>query len=217
MRLNIILLGPPGCGKGTQAKMLTEKYHIPQISTGDILREAVKNKTPLGLEAKTYMDSGKLVPDDVVIGIIQDRLKQPDCEKGFILDGFPRTVVQAEALDDTLKTMGKKIEHAISISVDEEELLRRLTGRRTCRSCGAMFHILFNPPKKEGICDKCSGELYQRDDDKEETIRNRLNVYNQQTAPLIDYYQKKELLRTIEGVGKIEDIFRKIEEVIKGK
>ena len=217
MRLNIILLGPPGCGKGTQAKMLTEKYHIPQISTGDILREAVKNKTPLGLEAKTYMDSGKLVPDDVVIGIIQDRLKQPDCEKGFILDGFPRTVVQAEALDDTLKTMGKKIEHAISISVDEEELLRRLTGRRTCRSCGAMFHILFNPPKKEGICDKCSGELYQRDDDKEETIRNRLNVYNQQTAPLIDYYQKKELLRTIEGVGKIEDIFRKIEEVIEGK
>jgi len=217
MRLNIILLGPPGCGKGTQAKMLTEKYHIPQISTGDILREAVRNRTPLGLEAKTYMDSGKLVPDDVVIGIIQDRLKQPDCEKGFILDGFPRTVVQAEALDDTLKTMGKKIEHAISISVDEEELLRRLTGRRTCRSCGAMFHILFNPPKKEGICDKCSGELYQRDDDKEETIRNRLNVYNQQTAPLIDYYQKKELLRTIEGVGKIEDIFRKIEEVIKGK
>ncbi len=214
MRLNIILLGPPGCGKGTQAKMLTEKYHIPQISTGDILREAVKNKTPLGLEAKTYMDSGKLVPDDVVIGIIQDRLKQPDCEKGFILDGFPRTVVQAEALDDTLKTMGKKIEHAISISVDEEELLRRLTGRRTCRSCGAMFHILFNPPKKEGICDKCSGELYQREDDKEETIRNRLNVYNQQTAPLIDYYQKKELLRTIEGVGKIEDIFRKIEEVL---
>ena len=214
MRLNIILLGPPGCGKGTQAKMLTEKYHIPQISTGDILREAVKNRTPLGLEAKTYMDSGKLVPDDVVIGIIQDRLKQPDCEKGFILDGFPRTVVQAEALDDTLKTMGKKIEHAISISVDEEELLRRLTGRRTCRSCGAMFHILFNPPKKEGICDKCSGELYQRDDDKEETIRNRLNVYNQQTAPLIDYYQKKELLRTIEGVGKIEDIFRKIEEVL---
>ncbi len=214
MRLNIILLGPPGCGKGTQAKMLTEKYHIPQISTGDILREAVRNRTPLGLEAKTYMDSGKLVPDDVVIGIIQDRLKQPDCEKGFILDGFPRTVVQAEALDDTLKTMGKKIEHAISISVDEEELLRRLTGRRTCRSCGAMFHILFNPPKKEGICDKCSGELYQRDDDKEETIRNRLNVYNQQTAPLIDYYQKKELLRTIEGVGKIEDIFRKIEEVL---
>jgi adenylate kinase len=217
MGMNIILLGPPGCGKGTQAKMLTEKYHIPQISTGDILREAVKNETPLGLEAKTYMDSGKLVPDEVVIGIIQDRLKQPDCEKGFILDGFPRTVVQAEALDDTLKAMEKKIEHAISITVDEEELLRRLTGRRTCRSCGAMFHILFNPPKKEGICDACSGELYQRDDDKEETIRNRLNVYNQQTAPLIDYYQKKDLLRTIEGVGKIEDIFRKIEEVIEGK
>jgi len=211
MSINIILLGPPGCGKGTQAKLLTEKYHIPQISTGDILREAVKNKTPLGLEAKKYMDSGKLVSDEVVIGIIQDRLKLPDCEGGFILDGFPRTVIQAEALDKTLKAMQKKIEHAISISVEEEELLRRLTGRRTCRSCGAMFHVLFNPPKEEGICNFCSGELYQRDDDKEETIRNRLNVYDQQTAPLIDYYQKRGLLRTVEGVGKIEDIFKKVE------
>lgn len=214
--MNIILLGPPGGGKGTQAKMLTEKYHIPQVSTGDILREAVKQGTPLGQEAKGYMDAGKLVPDEVVIGIIEDRLRQTDCASGFILDGFPRTVVQAEALDKTLKVLEKKIEHAISIEVEDEELIRRLTGRRTCRSCGAMFHVMFNPPKKEGVCDSCSGELYQRDDDQEATIRNRLNVYNQQTAPLIDYYQQKGLLRTIPGVGKIEDILKKIVGVLEG-
>lgn len=217
MEMNIILLGPPGCGKGTQAKMLTEKYKIPQVSTGDILRESVKNETPLGLQAKSYMDSGKLVPDGVVIGIIQERLRKPDCQSGFILDGFPRTVVQAQALDNTLGTMQQKIEHVISITVDDEQLLGRLTGRRTCRSCGAMFHVLFNPPKKEGCCDVCSGELYQRDDDKEETILNRLNVYKQQTAPLIDYYQNKGWLRTINGIGEIEDIFKKIEEVLAGK
>jgi len=215
MDLNIILLGPPGCGKGTQAKMLTEQYKIPQVSTGDILREALKKETAMGLKAKSYMDSGKLVPDEVVIGIIQDRLKQSDCQKGFILDGFPRTVVQAEALDKTLKDMGKKIEHSISIDVDDEELLGRLTGRRTCRSCGAMYHVLFNPSKKEGVCDACSGELYQRDDDKEETISNRLNIYKQQTAPLIDYYKKKDILRLVTGTGKIENIFKRIEDVLK--
>jgi adenylate kinase len=215
MSMNLILLGPPGCGKGTQAKLLTEKYNIPQISTGDILREAVKQETPMGLEAKNYMNAGKLVPDEVVIGIIQDRLKQADCEKGFILDGFPRTVVQAEALDQTLASMQKKIEHAVSITVADEELLGRLTGRRTCRSCSAMYHVMFNPPKTEGVCDACSGELYQRDDDKEETIRNRLDVYNQQTAPLIDYYQNKSLLRDIPGTGKIEEILGKIEAVLE--
>jgi len=215
MSMNLILLGPPGCGKGTQAKMLTEKHHIPQISTGDILREAVKQETPMGVEAKNYMNAGKLVPDEVVIGIIQDRLKQSDCENGFILDGFPRTVVQAEALDSTLTSMQKKIEHALSITVADEELLGRLTGRRTCRSCGAMYHVMFNPPKKEGVCDACSGELYQRDDDTEETIRNRLNVYNQQTAPLIDYYQAKGLLRNIAGTGKIEEILEKIQAVLE--
>jgi len=215
MSMNLILLGPPGCGKGTQAKMLTEKHHIPQISTGDILREAVKQETPMGVEAKNYMNAGKLVPDEVVIGIIQDRLKQSDCENGFILDGFPRTVVQAEALDSTLTSMQKKIEHALSITVADEELLGRLTGRRTCRSCGAMYHVMFNPPKKEGVCDACSGELYQRDDDTEETIRNRLNVYNQQTAPLIDYYQAKGLLRNIAGTGKIEEILEKILAVLE--
>ena len=215
MDLNIILLGPPGCGKGTQAKMLTEQYKIPQVSTGDILREAVKKETAMGLKAKSYMDSGKLVPDEVVIGIIQDRLKQSDCQKGFILDGFPRTVVQAEALDKTLKDMGKKIEHSISIDVDDEELLGRLTGRRTCRSCGAMYHVLFNSSKKEGVCDTCSGELYQRDDDKAETISNRLNIYKQQTAPLIDYYKKKDILRLVTGTGEIENIFKRIENVLK--
>ena len=215
MSMNLILLGPPGCGKGTQAKMLTEKHHIPQISTGDILREAVKQETPMGVEAKNYMNAGKLVPDEVVIGIIQDRLKQSDCENGFILDGFPRTVVQAEALDSTLTSMQKKIEHALSITVPDEELLGRLTGRRTCRSCGAMYHVMFNPPKKEGVCDACSGELYQRDDDTEETIRNRLNVYTQQTAPLIDYYQVKGLLRNIAGTGKIEEILEKIQAVLE--
>jgi adenylate kinase len=215
MSKNLILLGPPGCGKGTQAKLLTEKYDIPQISTGDILREAVKQETPMGLEAKNYMNAGKLVPDEVVIGIIQDRLKQSDCEDGFILDGFPRTVVQAEALDTTLASMQKKIEHALSITVEDKELLGRLTGRRTCRSCGAMYHVMFNSPKKEGVCDACSGELYQRDDDKEETIRNRLSVYDQQTAPLIDYYQEKGLLRNIAGTGKIEEILGKIQAVLE--
>ena len=214
MSMNLILLGPPGCGKGTQAKLLMEKHSIPQISTGDILREAVKQETPMGVEAKNYMNAGKLVPDEVVIGIIQDRLKQSDCENGFILDGFPRTVVQAEALDSTLTAMQKKIEHALSITVDDEELLGRLTGRRTCRSCGAMFHVMFKPPKEEGVCDACSGELYQRDDDKEATIQNRLDVYDQQTAPLIDYYQAKGLLRNIAGTGKIEEILEKIQAVL---
>ncbi|MBN2467608.1 MAG: adenylate kinase [Deltaproteobacteria bacterium] len=217
MNFNIVLLGPPGCGKGTQAKMLTAKYQIPQISTGDILREAVKNKTPMGIKAKAFMDSGKLVTDDVVVGIIQDRLKEPDCESGFILDGFPRTVVQAEALDRTLEEAGKKIEHAISIEVDDAELMGRLTGRRTCRSCGAMYHVMFNAPQKEGICDACGGELYQRDDDQEATIRNRLEVYQQQTAPVIGYYRKKNILRPIKGTGGIEDILKSIEDVLQRK
>lgn len=217
MAINLIFLGPPGCGKGTQAKMLTDKYLIPQISTGDILREAVKKGSAMGKEAKTYMDAGKLVPDEVVIGIIKDRLIQADCEKGFILDGFPRTVVQAEALDAMLQGMQRRIEHAVSFTVEDQELLERLTGRRTCRSCGTMFHVLFNPPREPGVCDACSGELYQRDDDQEATISNRLHVYNQQTAPLIEYYQKKGLLRPIPGIGKIEDIMDKIEAIIGGK
>jgi adenylate kinase len=210
--MNLILLGGPGAGKGTQAKKLIDKYQIPQISTGDILRAAVKEGTEMGRKAKEYMDAGKLVPDEVVIGIIRDRLAQPDCRKGFILDGFPRTVPQAEALDKVLAEMNSKIDHVISIDVDEEELVTRLTGRRTCKNpdCGQMYHIKFTPPKKEGVCDKCGSELYQRDDDNEATVRSRLATYNQATKPLIDYYQAKGLLRPIKGVGSIDDIFTQI-------
>jgi len=208
--MNLILLGPPGAGKGTQAQMIVERYHIPQISTGDILRKAVKEGTPLGKKAKAFMDQGQLVPDEVVIGIIDARLRAPDCNPGFILDGFPRTIAQAEALQPILNKMGKSIDHVINIEVDTEELVRRLTGRRTCKNCGAMFHILFHPPKVEGICDRCGGTLYQREDDKEETIRIRLNEYQRQTAPLIQYYQLKNCLRSIQGVGGQEEIFERI-------
>ncbi|RJX34448.1 MAG: adenylate kinase [Desulfarculus sp.] len=212
--MNLILLGPPGAGKGTQAKMLIEAYGIPQISTGDMLRAAVRNQTALGLEAKKFMDAGQLVPDQVVIGLAQDRIAQPDCAKGFMLDGFPRTVPQAQALDKVLAGMGKKIDHVISIEVANDELMGRLTGRRTCKSCGQGFHVMFDPPKAQGQCDKCGGELYQRDDDNEATVGNRLKVYNDQTAPLIDYYQKKGLLRPIDGVGGINDIQERIKAVL---
>jgi adenylate kinase len=210
--MNIILLGGPGAGKGTQAKKLIDKYQIPQISTGDILRAAVKEGTEMGKKAKEFMDAGQLVPDEVVIGIIKDRLKEPDCQKGFILDGFPRTVPQAEALEKVLSDMSKKIDHVVSIDVDEEELVTRLTGRRTCKdaACGQMYHVKFTPPKKEGVCDKCGGELYQRDDDNETTVRSRLATYNQATKPLIDHYKAKGLIRPIPGVGGIDDIFTKI-------
>jgi adenylate kinase len=208
--MDLILLGPPGSGKGTQAKKMVERYHLPQISTGDILRAALKEKTPLGLEAKQYMDQGKLVPDEVVVGIVRDRLKASDCRGGFILDGFPRTVPQAEALGTTLKTMNRAIDHVISIEVANAELLKRLGGRRTCRNCGAMYHLVFDPSKKEGVCDKCGGVLYQRADDQEKTIRERLKVYDEQTAPLIAYYRGKGLLRAIDGVGKVEEIFQRI-------
>jgi adenylate kinase len=210
--MNLILLGGPGAGKGTQAKKLIDKYKIPQISTGDILRAAVKEGTEMGKKAKECMDAGQLVPDEVVIGIIKDRLAQPDCKKGFILDGFPRTVPQAEALDKVLNGLGSKIDHVVSIDVDEEALVARLTGRRTCKSaaCGQMFHIEYTPPKKAGVCDKCGTELYQRDDDNETTVRSRLTTYNQATKPLIDYYSKKGLVRPIAGIGGIDDIFTKI-------
>jgi adenylate kinase len=213
--MDIILLGPPGSGKGTQAQKIMERYHIPQISTGDILRGAVKEQTPLGAEAKRYMDQGQLVPDEVVVGIVRERLRGSDCDSGFILDGFPRTVPQAEALDSTLGEMQRAINHVVSIEVPNEELIKRLTGRRTCRNCGAMYHVIFGPPTKEGICDKCGGELYQRDDDQEETIRARLQVYEEQTAPLIAYYRAKGLVRAINGVGEVEEIFRNIEQAIE--
>jgi len=212
--MNLILLGPPGAGKGTQAQRMVERYRVPQISTGDILRSAVKESTPLGTKAKGFMDQGQLVPDEIVIGIIEERLKGKDCNAGFILDGFPRTIPQAEALQPILSKLGKKIDHVINIEVDSEELVRRLTGRRTCKNCGAMFHVIFQPPKKEGVCDRCGGTLYQRADDNEEAIRTRLKEYEKQTAPLIQYYQGKKTLRSIQGVGGPDQIFEQITRVL---
>ncbi len=208
--MRIVLLGAPGAGKGTQAKKLVEKYGIPQISTGDILRKAVADGTPLGKEAKSYMDKGELVPDSVVIGLVKERLTQDDCKKGFILDGFPRNTAQAEVLDKVLEETNIPLQVALCVDVDMDILMKRLTGRRTCRQCGQMYNIYFSPPQKEGICDKCGGELYQRDDDKEETIRRRLEVYEAQTAPLIEYYKNKGILKTVEGTGDIDEIFAKI-------
>ncbi len=212
--MNLILLGPPGCGKGTQAKILIDTYHIPQISTGDILREAIKKESPLGIEAKIHMDQGSLVPDHLVIKIIEERLKQADCNRGFVLDGFPRTVAQAEAMDTTLSEMGSKLEYVFSIEVADGELVRRLTGRRVCRKCGESYHIEFNPPRQEGLCDSCQGELYQRDDDKEETIRNRLKVYQDQTSPLISFYQRTDVLHSMDGIGSIEEIKERLLTII---
>jgi adenylate kinase len=215
--MNLILLGPPGAGKGTQAQRIVDRYRIPQISTGDILRKAVKEGTPLGVKAKGFMDQGQLVPDEVVIGIIEERLQAKDCDAGFILDGFPRTIPQAEALQPILGKLGKKIDHVVNIEVDSEELVRRLTGRRTCKNCGAMFHIIFQPPKNEAICDRCGGALYQRADDNEQAIRTRLREYEMQTAPLIQYYQKKSTLRPIRGVGGPDQIFGQIAGVLDAK
>lgn len=212
--MRLVLLGAPGAGKGTQAKKLIEKYDIPQISTGDLLRAAVAAGTPLGKEAKSYMDKGELVPDSVVLGMVEERLKQDDCKKGYILDGFPRNVAQAEALDKMLNGLGMSLDAALSVDVPFDDLMKRLTGRRTCKSCGQMYNIYFTPPKKEGVCDKCGGELFQRDDDKEETIKKRLEVYNSQTAPLIEYYGKKGILKSVNGTGSIDDIFSNICKVL---
>ncbi len=214
--MNIVFLGPPGAGKGTQAKKIAEKYGIPQISTGDMFREHLSKGTELGKKAKEYMDKGALVPDEIVLGMVEERLKQPDCDKGFILDGFPRTVPQAEALDKLLEKMGKKIDYAILIDVPDEELVKRLTGRRTCKKCGMMYHVMFKPPKEEGKCDVCGGELYQRADDNEETVRNRLKVYHEQTEPIIAYYEKKGVLHRIDGMGSIDEIFNRIVQLLGG-
>ncbi len=212
--MRLVLLGAPGAGKGTQAKKLIEKHGIPQISTGDILRKAVADGTPLGKEAKSYMDKGELVPDKVVIGLIEDRLKQPDCKKGFILDGFPRNTAQAETLDAMLKKLNMPLDSALSVDVPKDDLMKRLTGRRTCKGCQQMYNVYFSPPKKNGICDKCGGELFHRDDDKEETIKRRLDVYDAQTAPLISYYKKSGILKSVIGVGSIDEIFKKVCSVL---
>jgi len=213
--MRLVLLGAPGAGKGTQAMKLIDKYGIPQISTGDILRKAVADGTQLGKEAKSYMDKGELVPDSVVIGLVKERLTQDDCKSGYILDGFPRTTPQAEELDKVLSSMNSPLDVALSVDVDTDILMKRLTGRRTCKSCQQMYNVHFTPSQKEGVCDKCSGELFQRDDDKEETIKNRLNVYEKSTAPLIDYYGKKSILKSVEGMGSVDDIFNQICSVIE--
>jgi adenylate kinase len=208
--MRLVLLGAPGAGKGTQAKKLIETYGIPQISTGDILRKAVADGTPLGKEAKSYMDKGELVPDSVVIGLVKERIAQDDCKKGYILDGFPRNTAQAEVLDKVLAEMGAPLDTALSVDVEKDVLMKRLTGRRTCRKCQQMYNIYFSLPKKEGVCDKCGGELFQRDDDKEETIKKRLDVYDAQTAPLMEYYKKKGIVKSVMGLGDINEIFSKV-------
>ncbi len=209
-QFNLILLGPPGAGKGTQAGRIVAEYGIPHISTGDILRSAVKNQTPMGLEAKKFMDAGELVPDSVVIGIVKDRLQEPDTAKGFLMDGFPRTIPQAEALDEALEGLGRAVSKTVVILVDEEDLVRRLTGRRICRSCQAPFHVMFNPPKVENVCDVCGGELCQRDDDTEATVRNRLEVYRSQTEPLIEYYDRQGVVARINGAQAPEAVYKDI-------
>jgi len=213
--MKLILLGPPGAGKGTQAKMLVERYSVPQISTGDILRAAVKEGSPMGVKAKSFMDAGALVPDEVVVGIVEERLQKSDCEAGFILDGFPRTVPQADALAETLSAVGKDIDLVISLEVDIEALVARLGGRRTCEKCGAGYHLTHEPPVQDGVCDKCGGSLIQREDDQEATIRNRMAVYNEQTSPLVAYYRNAGLLKTVDGMLPIDQVREEILAVLK--
>lgn len=208
--MDLILFGPPGAGKGTQAQFLVEAYKIPQISTGDMLRAAVKAGTPLGMKAQEIMTQGGLVSDDIVLGIVAERLAQDDCAAGFVLDGFPRTIPQADALDAILKQVGRAIDHVISLEVDSEEIVRRLSGRRSCSSCGKGYHLIFDPPLRAGVCDVCGSVLVQRSDDQEDTVRNRLLVYEQQTAPLKDYYRSRQVLCSIPGIGPIVEIQQRI-------
>lgn len=211
--MNIILLGPPGAGKGTQARYISKHSSLPHISTGDILRENINNNTNLGIKARSYMSKGELVPDELLITIIKERLSRNDCSGGFLLDGYPRTIPQADALQMILTESNKKLDIVLNIDVDDEELIKRLSGRRMC-SCGASYHVLFNPPQTNGICNTCKGKLYQRDDDKAEAIKNRLAVYKKQTQPLIEYYDEKRLLRTIDGAKDITQIFEDIKIVL---
>lgn len=212
--MKIILMGPPGAGKGTQAEKLVELYQIPHISTGDMFRKAQKDGTELGLKAKEYMEQGQLVPDEVTVGIVRERLAEADCKDGFLLDGFPRTVQQADALDGILKDLGMVLDRVINIEVDKAFLVDRLTGRRVCRTCGATFHVVNKAPKVEGVCDKCGGELHQRNDDKIETVSNRLDVYAAQTAPLIEYYQSKGIMSSIDGSKSMEDVLADIRSAL---
>lgn len=210
----VVLLGPPGAGKGTQAKLLQERFAACQISTGDILRKAVAEQTPLGKQASNYINRGALVPDSVIVNLVAERLREKDCEPGFILDGFPRTIPQAENLDAILKKMGLNLNCVLSVQVPEKIIIERLAGRRTCKNCGALSHVIFDPQKRAGVCDRCGGELYQRDDDREETVANRLKVYESQTAPLVSYYRDRGLLTEIDGVGKIDEIRSRVTQAL---
>lgn len=214
--MNLVLMGLPGAGKGTQAERIVEKYAIPHISTGDMFRAAIKEGTELGIKAKSFMDQGALVPDEVTIGIVKERLAKEDCNKGFLLDGFPRTVPQAEALEVLLTELDRQIHYVINIEVDTSKLMERLTGRRICKSCGATYHMVFNPPASVGVCDKCGGELYQRSDDNAETVGNRLEVNIKQTQPLLDFYNEKGYLRNINGDQDIEDVAKDLDELLGG-
>lgn len=208
------MLGAPGAGKGTQAKMIADKYKIPHISTGDIFRMNIKNGTELGMEAKKYMDQGLLVPDELTVRILLDRVAKEDCKDGYVLDGFPRTIPQAEVLEDALNKLGDKIDYAVDVEVPDENIIRRMGGRRACLSCGATYHIEHVPPKKEGICDQCGQPLVLRDDDKPETVKNRLRVYQEQTQPLIDFYTERNVLRTVDGTQDMQDVFHAIVEIL---
>ncbi len=212
--MKIIMLGAPGAGKGTQAKKIAAKYEIPHISTGDIFRANIKNGTELGKKAKTYMDQGLLVPDELVVDLVVDRVNQEDCANGYVLDGFPRTIPQAEALTEALAKMGQKVDFAVDVDVPDENIVRRMGGRRACVGCGATYHVEYAPAKKEGICDACGGELILRDDDKPETVQKRLNVYHEQTQPLIDYYTKAGILKTVDGTVDIDDVFQAIVDIL---
>ena len=212
--MKIIMLGAPGAGKGTQAKMSADKYGVPHISTGDIFRANIKNGTELGMEAKKYMDQGLLVPDELTGRILLDRVAQDDCKNGYVLDGFPRTIPQAEVLDSELTKLGDHIDYAINVDVPDENIVKRMSGRRACLTCGATYHIEHVPPKKEGICDVCGSELVLRDDDKPETVKNRLNVYHEQTQPLIDFYTEKGVLKTVDGTVPMEEVFAAITAIL---
>lgn len=212
--MKIIMLGAPGAGKGTQAKKIAAKYEIPHISTGDIFRANIKNGTELGKKAKTYMDQGLLVPDELVVDLVVDRVNQDDCANGYVLDGFPRTIPQAEALTKALETLGQKMDYAIDVNVPDENIVKRMGGRRACVGCGATYHLEYAAPKKDGICDTCGAELILRDDDKPETVQKRLNVYHEQTQPLIDYYSSEGILKTVDGTVDINDVFQAIVEIL---
>ena len=212
--MKIIMLGAPGAGKGTQAKMIADKYGVPHISTGDIFRANIKNGTELGMEAKKYMDQGLLVPDELTVRILLDRVAQDDCKNGYVLDCFPRTIPQAEVLDSELTKLGDHIDYAINVDVPDENIVKRMSGRRACLTCGATYHIEHVPPKKEGICDVCGSELVLRDDDKPETVKNRLNVYHEQTQPLIDFYTEKGVLKTVDGTVPMEEVFAAITAIL---